>query len=175
MRWANDGGWTTEIVADPVRGQWDWRLSVADVEADGPFSLFPDVDRSIALIRGHGFALTVGADDEQIVDVPFQPFHFAGDRAVTCRLLDGPVTDVNLMTKRRSPRRQLDFIHLAPSSTIDLAGLEVLVVVDGTARFAGHELGYLDGIRNTSPSQSLRLTANASGAIVTSVSAPTHG
>lgn len=175
MRWANGGGWTTEIIAEPAGDQWDWRLSVADVEAAGPFSLFPDVDRSIALIRGNGFALTVAGDDEQVIDVPFQPFRFAGDRATTCRLLDGPVIDVNLMTRRRSPRRQLAFVHLAPSSTIELDNVEVVVVVDGTARFAGHDLGYLDAVRNTSPFQRLMLTSTAAGAIVTSVSVPTHG
>ena len=72
MRWANGGGWTTEIIAQPSSAHWDWRLSVADVEVAGPFSSFPGIDRSIALLRGSGFALTVGDHDEQVIDVPFR-------------------------------------------------------------------------------------------------------
>ena len=36
---------------------FDWRVSVADVAADGPFSRFPGVDRVLVLIAGAGMRL----------------------------------------------------------------------------------------------------------------------
>ncbi|MEA3185609.1 MAG: uncharacterized protein QOJ74_2086 [Ilumatobacteraceae bacterium] len=175
MRWANGGGWTTELIAEPSSSSWEWRLSVADVDAAGPFSPLPGVDRSIALLRGNGFALTVGGGSERVIDAPFHAFDFSGDEATSCRLIDGPVQDVNLMTRRGSIPLRLEFIHMPPSSTIELSNVEVVVVVHGRARIFGHELGYLDAIRSSSRSASLRLTAMQPGAVVTSVIRPTHG
>ena len=166
MRWANGGGWTTEIIAEPSSAQWSWRLSVADVAVDGPFSAFPGVDRTIALLRGAGFALTVGGRVEQIIDVPFRPFEFAGDAVTTCRLIDGPVQDLNLMTTPQSGHRRLDFVHLASGTTTELGDVEVVVVVSGQVRIGDHHLGYLDAIRCASRSTTLSLTAASDGAVV---------
>ena len=174
MRWANGGGWTTEIIAEPSRGPWEWRLSVADVDVGGPFSLFPGVDRRIALLRGVGFALTVGERAEEVIDVPFHPFEFAGDEATTCRLLGGPVQDLNLMTTRASVSRRLDFIRIEPQSTIDLGDVEVLVVVAGRAQVAGHDLGYLDAIRRARPGP-VTVTTLQQGTVITSVTTLPHG
>ncbi len=172
MRWANGGGWTTEIVAEPSSGRWSWRLSVADVGVDGPFSSFPGVDRTIALLRGAGFALTVGGRDEQIIDDQFRPFEFAGDEATTCRLLDGPVQDLNLMTTRQSGPRRLEFVHLAPGATAELGDIDVALVVAGEVRLGRDHLGYLDAIRCASPATTLALTPASDGAVVASVAAP---
>jgi environmental stress-induced protein Ves len=171
MRWANGGGWTTEIIAEPSSARWSWRLSVADVAVDGPFSSFPGVDRTIALLRGAGFALTVGGHDEQIIDAPFRPFEFAGGDATTCRLIDGPVQDLNLMTTRQSGRRRLEFVHLAPGATTELGEVDAVVVVSGQVRIRGDHLGYLDTIRCASPSTTLALTPASDGAVVATVSA----
>ncbi len=174
MRWANGGGWTTEIIVEPPNGHWEWRLSVADVDVAGPFSLFPGVDRRIALLRGAGFGLTVGGRDEEVIDVPFHPFDFAGDETTTCRLLDGPVQDLNLMTTRGSVARSLDFIRIPPRSAIDLNDVDLLLVVAGRARVAGRDLGYLDAIRRRHPGP-VTVASGQEGAVVTSVTALSHG
>jgi environmental stress-induced protein Ves len=175
MRWVNGGGWTTEIVAAPSSNTWQWRLSVADVAAAGPFSLFPGVDRTIALLRGNGFALTIGGQVECLVDTPFEPFEFSGDESTSCGLIDGPVQDINLMTRRDSAPHRLEFSFIPPSSTIELRNVEVALVVDGGARLFGRDLGYLDAIRSSSPSALLRLTSMQSGAVVASVIPLAHG
>ncbi len=171
MRWANGGGWTTEIIAVPSSRQWDWRVSVADVETAGPFSPFPGVDRSIALLRGAGFALTVGGGDEQIVDAPFRPFHFSGDEMTSCRLIDGPVQDINLMATRGSVPRRLDFVRVAPSTEVELSDVDLVVVVAGRVRMGGHELGYLDTIRCPARRGFVTLTAVGDGAVVATTGA----
>jgi environmental stress-induced protein Ves len=172
MRWANGGGWTTEIIAEPSSARWTWRLSVADIEVDGPFSAFPGVDRSIALLRGAGFGLTVGASGERLIDTPFRPFDFAGDETTSCRLIDGPVQDLNLMSVRAGARHRLEFVHLAPDQTIELVDVDVVVVVSGPVRVGGHRLGYLDTIRCAAGSGSVTLRSVGDEAVVASVTAP---
>jgi environmental stress-induced protein Ves len=174
MRWANGGGRTTEIIAEPSREQWEWRLSVAEVDTAGPFSTFPGVDRSIALLTGKGFALTVGDRDEHVIDIPFQSFDFAGDEATSCRLIDGPVQDLNLMTTRLSVARSLDFIHITPRSERELCGVDLVVVVAGRVQIGHHELGYLDAIRPASPTRPIEIGSLAEAVVLATATADDH-
>jgi environmental stress-induced protein Ves len=91
-RWRNGFGWTCEIHAqrpDPA-GDWTWRLSIAEIEQDAPFSAFPGVDRELVLLRGNGLRL-----------------RFAGERALTGELVDGPTHDFNLMWRRGAMAAEL--------------------------------------------------------------------
>jgi environmental stress-induced protein Ves len=38
---------------------FDWRVSLATIAADGPFSSFPGVERTLALVDGHGMTLDI--------------------------------------------------------------------------------------------------------------------
>lgn len=61
--WKNGGGVTREIAVFPEGAGMDdfvWRASLAEVAADGPFSAFPGIDRTITLAEGAGMDLTVG-------------------------------------------------------------------------------------------------------------------
>src|SRR3546814_10305481 len=52
MPWKNGGGSTTEVAVAPDGAgldEFDWRISMAVVGADGPFSGFPGVDRTLAV------------------------------------------------------------------------------------------------------------------------------
>jgi uncharacterized protein len=100
MPWKNGGGTTTEIHVSPegVSG-FDWRVSIAAVNVDGPFSMFKGYNRHIVVLGGKGMALDVA--DRGVFDlVPFQPFSFSGDAKVTGLLTRGTVTDFNLMVHR---------------------------------------------------------------------------
>ncbi len=106
MPWKNGGGHTMEIAAHPVGSglaSFMWRVSVADVERDGPFSAFGGVDRSLVLLSGAGMRLT-GAGEPIELRAPYEPIHFSGDRTMECQLIDGPVRDFNLMVRRGSAR-----------------------------------------------------------------------
>jgi len=174
MRWVNGGGWTTEIVAEPTGADWDWRLSVADVDEGGPFSVFPGVHRTIALLRGAGFALTVGTATEQVIDNVFEPFEFAGEAATTCRLIAGPVQDLNLMVRRDALPRRLAFVHIAARTEARFDAIDVAVVVAGRVRFDGHDFGYLDAIRGVTPSRHVTIEAVGGEAIVATASPDDH-
>jgi uncharacterized protein len=100
--WKNGGGVTWEIAIDPPGAGLEdfyWRVSRARIEADGPFSLFPNCERWITCVEGAGFALQF--EDGTVLQVPpLEPIRFSGDRAAVCRLADGPCTDVNVIARR---------------------------------------------------------------------------
>ena len=104
MPWKNGGGTTREIAAwPPAAGldAFDWRLSIADIAADGPFSAFPGIDRQIVLLDGDGVRLRArdGSFDHRLATVG-EPFAFAGEATVEATLLGGPTRDFNVMTRR---------------------------------------------------------------------------
>ena len=55
--WKNGGGLTRELLAWPSRDAWSVRVSVADIERDGPFSPFPGVERWFTVLEGAGVVL----------------------------------------------------------------------------------------------------------------------
>lgn len=101
--WKNGGGTTREIVTFPAGSGYDtfeWLVSAAHVGGDGPFSIFPNVDRSMAILSATAMALH-GLGAAPVVLTPSSsPFAFAGDVPVTATLASGPVEDLNLMTRR---------------------------------------------------------------------------
>jgi uncharacterized protein len=116
MPWKNGGGTTTEIwKAVSPDGAMLWRLSIADVDGDGPFSEFPGVDRWIMVIEGGGMDLTVEGQVYRIDD-PFEPFPFSGDARTSCRLIAGPIRDFNLMVARSYGSGALRVSRLAPGA-----------------------------------------------------------
>lgn len=98
--WRNGGGLTRELFAWPAGADWRLRLSLADIEADGPFSAFAGVQRHFAVIEGGDVALRFGDGGvEQLLRVGDAPLAFDGVLAPTCRLLAGPTRDLNLMLR----------------------------------------------------------------------------
>jgi uncharacterized protein len=107
MPWKNGGGATAEIAIHPpgatVAAGFDWRLSIATIGADGPFSAFPLLDRTIMLLAGNGMTLDFADGEHVTLDRPYRPYAFAGERTAGCRLIDGPCEDLNLMVARGLP------------------------------------------------------------------------
>lgn len=98
MPWANGRGETVEIArADDAAGML-WRLSMAQVVEDGPFSAFPGIDRSLTVISGPGFALA--GDGWRLHADPMVPVGFAGDVPVSAADVTGPAQDLNVMWRR---------------------------------------------------------------------------
>lgn len=105
MPWKNGGGTTTEIAVSPPGASmedFDWRVSMAHVAGDGPFSSFPAIDRTLSILTGEGLDL-VFADGETVrLTLASAPYPFAADRAVSGRLVAGPIDDLNVMSRRSS-------------------------------------------------------------------------
>ncbi len=103
--WKNGGGLTRTLAVYPPGATLTgflWRMSLAEVATSGPFSIFPGIDRTIVLWRGHGMALESPNQPTHHLDQPLQPYTFPGERPITATLLDGPTTDLNLMLRRGS-------------------------------------------------------------------------
>lgn len=96
--WRNGGGQTRELLTWPPVGDWQLRISRADIDRDGPFSAFPGVQRWFAVLEGAGVALQLGT--EQKIRKGDSPLCFDGAAAPACRLLDGPTQDLNLMARK---------------------------------------------------------------------------
>jgi len=102
QRWKNGGGWTRELLAWPTPSDWILRVSIADIEVDGPFSSFPGIDRWLGVISGNGLCLyeyEVRPGDELL--------HFDGGLGPECVLINGPTRDFNLMHRRGAGRVQV--------------------------------------------------------------------
>jgi uncharacterized protein len=99
--WRNGGGRTRELLAWPSAADWHLRISLADIERDGPFSAFPGVQRWFAVLEGAGVLLRFG-DAEERVTRDSGPVCFDGAAAPGCSLVDGPTLDLNLMLRHGS-------------------------------------------------------------------------
>ena len=102
-RWRNGLGWTREIHAHATAAwpdEWAWRLSIAEIEQDAPFSAFPGIDRELVLLSGNGLRLRFADGEVRELHPPHDRLRFAGERAVTGELLDGRTQDFNLMWRR---------------------------------------------------------------------------
>ena len=94
--WRNGGGITRELLAWPQPADWQLRVSVAEIERDGPFSPFPGTERWFAVIDGAGVELA-WAGGTTTLRCGDAPLNFTGEAATACRLLQGPTRDLNLM------------------------------------------------------------------------------
>lgn len=130
--WKNGGGITREIVCYPpgaTTESFDWRMSIAQIAADGPFSVFPGVDRVIMLLEGAGVRLRGPQVD---LDQPLQPFSFAGEAPIQAELIQGDCHDFNVMTRRAVCRAKVS-VH-REAATLDAAPNGLLMAVQGSWR-----------------------------------------
>lgn len=95
-------------VSEPAwEGDFGWRISIATIAADGPFSAFPGVDRCITLLSGPGVLLSLnrpgrtGATIEHRLDTVGRPYWFDGGDETQAACLGGASQDFNLMLRRR--------------------------------------------------------------------------
>jgi uncharacterized protein len=93
--WKNGGGVTREIAVGRIGHQLAWRLSMADVASDGPFSRFEGLVRILTVVEGNGMDL-ISAERQQAA-VYGLPVRFDGALGIESKLRDGPLRDLNLM------------------------------------------------------------------------------
>lgn len=123
--WKNGRGTTTELWRRDAGGVLVARLSRAAVTEDGPFSLFPGVERNLTVLSGPGFRLRGAAMDLRC-DL-LVPVAFPGDLALTASETGGrPSDDFNVMTARSLPRPSVTLVHEARFAKGDLLALYAL-------------------------------------------------
>lgn len=117
MPWKNGGGTTTELFRLSSPESFLFRLSMATVNSDGPFSHFQNIDRILMLIKGHGFhleGLNTSLTDFQT------PLYFKGETPVNCTLINGPCHDFNVMTDRSYAKSLISVVELSQNESIIL-------------------------------------------------------
>ncbi len=155
MPWKNGLGTTTELAIEPegatLESGFQWRLSMADVPEDGPFSPFPDYTRTLLLLKGKGIELNFNGNGRQRLEKPFEPVTFPGEWPAVGHLLDGPCRDFNVITHRGFTQK-LSVLHPAPRAVLPAAPTLLIFCAQGRARVMptgsviGHnELLRLDG------------------------------
>ena len=152
--WKNGGGATAELAVGPEGADFDgfdWRISMADVEADGPFSAFAEVDRTLVLLQGKGIMLDIGGTPHRL-DAASPLISFPGDAPTIGRLIAGPIRDFNVMTRRSRFAHQVRFVaneavHVRHKALLLAHAGPVTVLAEGTIFI----LGALDALFTDSP------------------------
>jgi uncharacterized protein len=101
-RWRNGGGITFEVVSFPAGSGLDdflWRISMAEVTQSGAFSVFPNVDRTLAIIEGRLLLDTAG-QGIAVLDQQSPALTFSGDVLTVGTPVSEVVKDLNVMTRR---------------------------------------------------------------------------
>lgn len=131
MPWKNGAGSTTQVAVFPPDAGLDdflWRVSMADVVADGPFSRFEGIDRTLAILEGEGVELAIQGMGEHRVTREGAPLSFPADVAVASRLIGGPVRDLNVMSRRGIVAHRLSRLAIATPLEIVPSGHATLIL-----------------------------------------------
>jgi environmental stress-induced protein Ves len=111
--WKNGRGFTDELAIWPPgagfeRAEFDWRISRATVEEDGPFSSFPGFERVLVVTQGAGIVLDHGAHAPRAKLERLLPYRFSGDWPTRAELVAGPIADFNVLCRRGVVRAEVD-------------------------------------------------------------------
>ena len=102
LPWKNGKGSTKELLVEKHGdGElFNWRLSMAPVTSDGMFSDFSGYHRNLILIEGKGIDLVHSGGQQDRLRQRFDMASFDGAWSTGSRLLDGKITDFNVMTRQ---------------------------------------------------------------------------
>ena len=145
MPWTNGRGTSYEV----VRGggdDWSWRVAIAPVMEDGPFSSLPGVDRWLAVIDDAPIVLAI--DGAECVAHRGEVVAFAGESQVTAHLPGGPTRDCGLMVRRGAAT---GCMHVAGPGRVE--GTVLVALERAIVRTAGQEedLGPGDALLSDEP------------------------
>lgn len=135
MPWKNGGGTTTQVLTVPAGADlhsFDIRISMARVDADGPFSSFEGVDRTLLVTEGAGMRLHIAGEAPRTLDPRSPPFAFGGDPVAHATLIDGRIRDLNVMSRRARVRHAAERMAVDGERRLVCSGeLTVVFVLDG--------------------------------------------
>lgn len=177
MPWKNGGGETREILVSPPGASLDtlaWRISLATVASDGPFSVFKGIDRTLCVIRGAGIQLQVGSSPVARLLENTEPYSFDGEAPASADLIDGTIVDLNVMSRRGSFRHSVRRLTvngqllLPPSQGVAIVFCQRGSVQCAAASLAAEDCAVIDGpssaieLHATEPTEILLIQLSAS-------------
>lgn len=143
MPWKNGKGSTAEIAVRRPAGndRFLWRLSLAQVPEDGPFSDFSGYDRTLVLIEGTKLGLDFGSGRAARLEAPYAHASFAGDWPTVATLAGGPVADLNIMTDRARAKHKFTLLTASTGQSAKSEAGTIIVHALSAASVATLESG----------------------------------
>ncbi len=145
MPWKNGGGETVEIAVSPEGAglaDFDWRVSMATVATDGPFSVFPGIDRTLSILEGEGMTLFIEGRAPERLTQASEPLPFAADAPTSATLVDGTITDLNVMTRRGRFKHSVQRVSVDGHTEVAFeVGTSLVLCHRGNADIDGAGLG----------------------------------
>ena len=142
--WKNGGGVTREVAAYPRgsgAGEFDWRISIASVSRGGPFSVFPGVDRELAVLEG-ALSLSIEGRAEVSARSGSPPIHFPGDVPCLGEPHVLPVTDLNVMTRRGKFSSRMTWLAVERQHTVRAVTARTFVLAVDAVTLISRGLAY---------------------------------
>ncbi|WP_173150533.1 HutD family protein [Pseudomonas sp. MS15a(2019)] len=138
MAWRNGLGTTLEIARDTdgTKADFGWRVSMADVSQSGDFSPFPGMTRIISVLEGAGMRLNVDGLCTPALGC-WETFIFSGDSQVSCKLLDGPIRDFNLIYRSDRYQGELSWLRLDGTRQLGVVATTLLFCDQGSLCILG--------------------------------------
>jgi uncharacterized protein len=169
MPWRNGRGETSEVALGPTGAtldDFDWRVSMARIEDDGPFSIFPHTDRTLAVLRGDGLRLSIAGSTSLDLTPDSEPLAFSGDVAADATLLGSAVIDLNVMTRRGRLNHSMQRMHITGNVELALKAPLTLLVCAQAATYVEVDaqtamLAELDTVLLHEASATVRISSDA--------------
>tara|TARA_B110000305_G_scaffold145147_1_gene161349 strand:- start:673 stop:1257 length:585 start_codon:yes stop_codon:yes gene_type:complete len=129
LPWRNGLGSTVELLAEtPNKNEaFSWRLSIASVANDGPFSDFSGYDRTLLLLEGSGITLNKPNGIFKVLNSSFDYANFKGEDLIDATLHNGPIKDFNIMTLRSICTSSVTAIDETSESLLNINADKLLV------------------------------------------------
>ncbi len=129
LPWRNGLGSTVELLAETPNKNEDfsWRLSIASVANDGPFSDFSGYDRTLLLLEGSGITLNKPNGIFKVLNSSLDYANFKGEDLIDATLHDGPIKDFNIMTLRSICTSSVTAIDETSESLLNINADKLLV------------------------------------------------
>jgi hypothetical protein len=129
LPWRNGLGSTVELLAEtPNKNEaFSWRLSIASVANDGPFSDFSGYDRTLLLLEGSGITLNKPNGIFKVLNSSLDYANFKGEDLIDATLHNGPIKDFNIMTLRSICTSSVTAIDETSESLLNINADKLLV------------------------------------------------
>lgn len=139
MHWKNGGGVTKQLLMEPeganLEEGFKWRISLSEICCDGPFSFFPDCQRTTLLLEGNGCELSFSNHGGKRLEKLFDSVSFSGDWQTNMTLNHGPCRDFNVISAKGVQHR-LSILRPEPRAIIPKAPITILFCARGSAKIA---------------------------------------
>lgn len=125
INWKNGKGQTTELAISKggTINDFDWRLSIASVVEDGLFSDFSGYQRNLILLNGQGIKLIHDDKSVDLLESPLSIAKFDGASKTSGHLINGPISDFNVMTKKESLQAHVSTFNETQNFKLSYSGL----------------------------------------------------